>query len=113
MRRLLQTGCILLLLFAQQAALTHLLWHAQRAVAAERLDRTGVQAKRDTGKLHVAALCGLHALLGQVLGAAPCDARLRSERFVTGEAPRRYAREPAPRYFLAPLSRGPPSPLAS
>ena len=38
MRRLLQTGCIVLLLFAQQAALTHLLWHAKRTVVVERFD---------------------------------------------------------------------------
>ena len=81
MRRLLQTGCIVLLLFAQQAALTHLLWHAKRTVVVERFDRGTAQAKRHGGTLDVAALCGFHALLGQVLGAVPCDARPQSQRF--------------------------------
>jgi hypothetical protein len=110
-RRLLQTCCVFLLLFAQQAALTHLLWHAQRTLVVERLDAATAQAKRSTGTPHIAALCSFHALLGQVLGAAPCDARPRTERFVTAETPHRYAREAAHRYFPAPLSRGPPAPL--
>ncbi len=113
MRRLLQSACIFLLLFAQQAALTHVLWHAQRAASIERLDRSTVEAKRPASAPHVAALCGLHALLGQVLGGASCDTQSLGDTYATGEAPQHRARELALQDFLAPLSRGPPSQLVS
>lgn len=113
MRRLLQTCCIFLLLFAQQAALTHLLWHAHRSVSFERLDRSPTETKRYTGTTHLVPLCSFHALLGQVLGAMSCDARSHIERYLTRDAPRRLALELGHRNFLAPLSRGPPFSLVS
>jgi hypothetical protein len=112
-RRLLQTGCIFLLLFAQQVALTHLLWHAQRSARVERIDRSVAETKQPAKAPHLAALCAFHALLGQVLGAASCDARTHERTFSTGEPPQHLARELVHPDFLAPLSRGPPSSLVS
>ena len=105
--------CIFLLLFAQQAALTHVLWHAQRAASIERLNRSTAEAKRPASAPHVAALCALHALLGQVLGGASCDTRSVGDTYVARETAQYRARELALQDFLAPLSRGPPSPLVS
>ena len=112
-RRLLQSACIFLLLFAQQAALTHVLWHALRSAPVQSVERSAPEVKRQTGAPHIAALCGFHALLGQVLGGASGNARGHAETFVTGESPQHHARELAHQDFLAPLSRGPPSHLVS
>jgi hypothetical protein len=101
------------LLFAQQAALTHMLWHAQRDARIERLRHSTAETKRPTKAPHLATLCGLHALFGQVLGGASSDAPAHANRYVTGETPQHYARQLAHQDFLAPLSRGPPSPLVS
>src|SRR3954453_21073441 len=101
-RRFLQTGCIFLLLFAQQAALTHLLWHAQRSARIERLEDSTAEAKRPASAPETAGLCGLHALLGQVLGAASCDPRAQADTRVAGETPQRHARELTHQEFLAP-----------
>lgn len=69
LRRLMQLGCIFLLLFAQQSALTHTLWHAA--------------GSHDSHALHVSvadhdahdhepdaqgALCDYHLALGTLLG---------------------------------------------
>ncbi len=61
-RKLVHYLCILLLLFAQQAAYTHAAWHAGEQ--GERHDRP-----HDTS--FDAKLCDLHGAFAQVLGALP------------------------------------------
>ena len=113
MRRLMQLCCIFLLLFAQQTALTHALWHAQRQLPAGELERTTVHVSHDTGKADVAALCAFDAAVGQVLGGAFSGSHEPPKGSAATEAPHRLARTSPTPYFLAPLSRGPPSPLVS
>jgi hypothetical protein len=61
-RRLVRIFCILALLFAQQAALTHAAWHAgEQAAGHERRHDASFQDK----------LCDLHGAFCQVLGALP------------------------------------------
>ena len=112
MRRLLQLGCIFLLLFAQQTALTHALWHAQQHLPAADLACSTAQATHDTDPLDVAMLCAFDAAVGQVLGAVLPDSPELPQPATTTEAPHLLARTSPPSSFLAPLSRGPPSPLA-
>lgn len=59
-RYVLQVVCVLLLLFAQQAAWVHAAWHAGQ--------RTGTnQGEHDESPQ--GALCSLHVAFGEVLGA--------------------------------------------
>lgn len=95
----------LLLLVAQQGALTHEIWHAAKAGSAE-LTLAGEQKSPDSKKNR---LCDLHSALGSVLGAvstvvaaAPLELGIGAE-FIAVEAP---AASLSP---LAPSSRGPPA----
>jgi hypothetical protein len=61
-RNLVRILCILALLFAQQAALTHAAWHAgEQTAGQERRHDASFQDK----------LCDLHGVFCQVLGALP------------------------------------------
>ena len=91
---------ILLLLFAQQAALTHAAWHASQA--------THAPAHEDGKASFQGGLCDLHHAFGQVLGgvqaaAAPCMPRTAVDDIAPA-----YADAGCIQPFLAPLSRGPP-----
>jgi hypothetical protein len=90
----------LLLLCAQQGAITHQIWHATPGPHAQ-----SEQKAPDSNKNR---LCDLHASLGTVLGAvnavvaaAPLDAS--SQFCFIAAAPSAASVSP-----LAPLSRGPP-----
>ena len=113
LRRLMQLCCIFVLLFAQQAALTHAVWHAHGQAAAGALGHTQADAARDSKVPDVAALCAFDAAYGQVLGAAPCGSHDTCAGCTAD------ARQPHDRHasafqdFLAPLSRGPPASLLS
>lgn len=57
-------------LFAQQAALTHVVWHVQGPSSA--YDQKGVQQERDHSPTPEAArLCAFDAAFGQVLSGGP------------------------------------------
>ena len=89
---------VLAVLLAQQTALAHELWHASGGEAAQ-------DSKSAVGK----KLCGLHDLLGTVLGAigvAKLPLALLSFSDVGFVAARHRAAESRP---LAPQSRGPPA----
>jgi hypothetical protein len=106
-RQMMQLCCVFLLLFAQQSALTHAMWHAFGA-SANYAQKAGA-ASQPAPQPGDAALCAFDAAYGQALGAAlggaPSDvpaplaqaAALHSKySFTTPQ-------------FLAPLSRGPPA----
>jgi hypothetical protein len=108
-----QLGCIFLLLFAQQTALTHALWHAQLQLPAAEVAYSTAAVTHDTGAPDAAVLCAFDAAVGQMLGGAPSSSRIALQPVATTQVPHRLARSSPPSYFPAPLSRGPPSPLAT
>lgn len=71
MRYLLQLTCILALLAAQHGALTHAVWHVYESLPAQ-AQAHGDHEHDDAGdgRSPQADLCGLHLLLGTVLGCA-------------------------------------------
>jgi hypothetical protein len=99
-RRCVHTVCILLLLFAQQAALAHAVWHQRAPSTTENLDvdKTSLQMGE----------CDLHGVFAQVLGGACVNAsdvsvpRLPNSESAESFQPRIKSDLPAHR------SRGPP-----
>lgn len=100
-----------LLLVAQQAAVTHAVWHAHDTLAGRIHD---AELNDDLGHKHdehssEAQFCGFHAAFGQVLGAAAGNAaplavlRLDVERV---SDPQRSFSHVEP---VLPQSRGPPA----
>ena len=104
-----QLGCIFLLLFAQQAALTHAVWHAHQQFPTEHPGSVQVAAVPDDGAAGFSGACAFDAALGQMLGAAPCGNPPPLVALASGDAARsgRYAFVTSE--FLAPRSRGPPA----
>ena len=97
----------LLLLAAQQGALSHQIWHAATAV------HTGVEAVQvpDGGKSIQERLCEFDATLGSVLGALN-GAHLQHDGPPSSHVPVTTRALPEPRLvFLAASSRGPPASL--
>jgi hypothetical protein len=111
MRRSMQLACIFLLLFAQQAAFTHALWHAQRQLPSAHVELSTVYVSQQPRTADVALLCAFDVAVSQVLGGvlSGSDAALHTPAMA--ETPHRLARSAPFSHFPAPLSRGPPSPL--
>lgn len=106
-RALLQLVCALLL-FAQQIALTHAIWHVSHELPAPEQhvhDRDGGHSQ-DT---EAANLCSFDAAFGQVLGGAPITTYVFLAHAAGGASALDPQRASATQRFLAPLSRGPPS----
>jgi hypothetical protein len=104
---LFRLALVALLLFAQQAALTHATWHAHQPLAG---NAHGAGSGDQSGKQpQETQLCGFHLAFGQVLGAASGSdvtfalPALGSERACPG------ARTCACVTHLPPQSRGPPT----
>ena len=100
--------CVLLLLFSQQAALTHAISHVSRDAPAGHGDRVVTAPAHDEHDSGASAVCVFDAAFNQVLGGAAgaCgagdfSAGLHESHAVTTAAFVYCA-------FLAPLSRGPP-----
>ena len=91
MRRALSAFAFVLLLFAQQAALTHAAWHVGEDLAVAHHD--GKEKKSFQG-----SLCDLHGLFNQVLGGAKGAAL----SVVPQDIPAVRFEEPAPPYHRAP-----------
>jgi hypothetical protein len=108
MRRLMQLGCILLLLFAQQAALTHALWHSHAGGSAHVHQDTHADRGHGDRVPDAVNLCAFDAALGQVLGAAPSGHHDRIAAASGAETPVGRQHAPVLQDFLAPHSRGPP-----
>ncbi len=64
-RPVLQLVCVLCLLFSQQAAVSHAIWHANHQSAAQQGSHKNQSAE--------GRLCNLHGLFSQVVGAAPAN----------------------------------------
>jgi hypothetical protein len=100
-RAFLQFVLAALLLFAQQAAVTHAIWHAHGPTPEQHEDN-------GKGSFH-AGSCDWHSAFCQVLGAVPSGSPSHAER----HGPAEQAAAPAlPRVAAlspAPLSRGPPA----
>ena len=98
-RTLLQLACVLLLLFAQQSALTHAAWHAHERHPAQ----------QDSDVSFQGGLCDLHIAFGAVLGganAAPPQHPLpdRLDQHIAQRPPAHAVVTP-----LTPRSRAPPA----
>lgn len=99
-----------LLLVAQQAAVTHAIWHAHDGLAGHVHDTAVVQS----GQSHdddstQAQFCGFHVAFGQVLGMAHGNAAMFAAPVLLvehGPAPDRSCRHIV---FVPPQSRGPPA----
>jgi hypothetical protein len=99
-RSVLQFICTLCLLFAQQAAFTHALWHAHEP-SVQRHDR------HDNSSAH-GELCKLHGLFTQVVGGAPGTiVQLVLEDALNEQSPH-VASAVLSTSLLTPRSRGPP-----
>ena len=104
-----QCLCIALLLFAQQAAFAHAIWHAHQQLPAGHQQQADTRDAQGSPQREASAVCALDAVLGEVLGAAPCGshvARVASGTHAVSNAEHTVA---GVSRFLAPLSRGPPS----
>jgi hypothetical protein len=109
LRLTMQLLCIALLLFAQQAALAHAVWHAHQKIPHGQHEQASAQEPRGSLGREVSAICALDVVLGEVLGAVPCGGhavQLRSDSHSVTASGRSVD---AAFRFLAPLSRGPPS----
>lgn len=100
-RALFRFACILLLLFAQQGALTHAAWHANASSPVQ--NDTHGKASFHGG------LCDLHHAFGQVLGGVHTAASLCPTRTTAADLVKPHSFSAGILSFLAPLSRGPPS----
>jgi len=99
-RVFLQLVLAVLLLFAQQVALTHGLSHAH-SLAPE---------QQDPGKASFqGGSCNLHGVYGQVLGGMPSSPVSHAEPFLSVEQGAALALPCVAALALAPLSRGPPA----
>ena len=99
-RVVLRLACIILLLFAQQSALTHAAWHAKQTAPLE---------QENSGKAVHGGLCDLHHAFSQVLGGvqAAMSVCFVHARAVDLQYPCLYS--PGILALLPPLCRGPPS----
>lgn len=108
MRGLMQLGCILLLLIAQQGALMHRVWHLHDVLHGHAAANDAAQGHDQDGDDPQSGLCQLHFAAGTVLGALDCAAIV-----LALSAPRP---ERAPEFLFSQLapdvpvatSRGPP-----
>jgi hypothetical protein len=102
-RVLLHLGCILLLLFAQQAALTHGAMHTPKQAPAER-------GAGDNGKAAShGGICALHGAFAQVLGGMQTPASLNPEWIgLVAEPVIRALGAARTAQLLTPPSHGPP-----
>ena len=94
-----------LLLFAQHVGLTHAVWHAAHSLETVEQSRGGEAPALP----HASKLCGLDALLGQVLGAGPVITFSFDASAVVDDVPSYGAHALASLPAPAPRSRGPPT----
>jgi hypothetical protein len=102
-----QLCCIFLLVFAQQTALTHAVWHSYTPAAAHAGEALATHP--DQGGYDLVAVCAFDAAFGQVLGAAAERGHRCPHSAVKGETPQSSYRASASRDLLTPSCRGPPS----
>ena len=108
-RLAIQLFCIALLLFAQQAAFAHAIWHAHQQLPAGHQQRADTRDAQGSTQREASAICTLDAVLGEVLGAAPCGSHVAQVLPGTHAVTNAEHAVAGVSRFLAPLSRGPPS----
>jgi hypothetical protein len=111
-RALLPLVCALLL-FAQQMGLSHAIWHAtqQRPVHEQGTDSAQYDDDSSHSSRDASSLCGLDAMLGQVLGGAALAYPTFVAEKPDAHAPLHALVANLTTHTLTPRSRGPPSPL--
>ncbi len=97
----------LLLLCAQQGAVTHEIWHVAKGDAQAQWSATGQQSH--DSKKNQNRLCDLHSALGTVLGAVATLAAPAPLEPCTAFSFLAAASRAASVSLLAPFSRGPPA----
>jgi hypothetical protein len=105
-RALIGVLCAFVLL-AQQAALTHVVWHAASGQSAQ-YDNDGAYERQRAPASDLAALCALDAAFGQILAGGPA---ISPSLFVCVRDSQRtadHSRGIAAADVLTPRSRGPP-----
>lgn len=100
---------IALLLFAQQAALSHAVWHAHGQLPAQQQSLANPAFPNAPAAPDASSLCMFDAAFGQVLGGALVLPHYFLRQVTNGETPLHWQRAVTVPEFLAPLSRGPPS----
>lgn len=104
-RALIQVLCALVL-FAQQAALTHAVWHSAAGEAAQRDDAHAYPHERAPARL--AGLCAYDAVFGQVLGGAFATVAAALPNLPVTQAALHSPHASSAADVLTPRSRGPP-----
>ncbi|HYC46078.1 MAG TPA: hypothetical protein VED01_11420 [Burkholderiales bacterium] len=95
------------MLFAQQAALTHAVWHAAAGSALQQDD--GAYERERAPAPELATLCAFDTAFGQALGAGPAASPLVLHDAAVSRAVRNCSRTSAAADALTPRSRGPPA----
>jgi hypothetical protein len=101
-RAFLQFVLAALLLFAQQAAVTHAIWHAHGPTPEQQQD------SNSKGSFQ-AGSCEWHGAFCQVLGGVPSGSGSHAEQHGSAEQAAAPALPSVATLSLAPLSRGPPA----
>ena len=104
-RALIQVLCAFVLI-AQQAALTHVVWHAAAAQSAQEHDRASEDERVPAPEL--ASLCAFDAAFGQVLGATPAMHFADDFERNASQGALHRSRAYTAADSLTPRSRGPP-----
>ena len=104
-----QLLCIALLLFAQQAAFAHAIWHAHKQLPAGHQQQAHAQDSHGSPQREASSVCALDVVLGEVLGAAPCGGSVTHVSSGTHAVTNAERAVHGVSRFPAPLSRGPPT----
>ena len=109
-RRLFNLACILLLLFAQQAAIAHAIWHAHAHEPPESTSACETACPDGSPSQHdPAPLCAFDIAFSQVLGGASGGTSALVVTDCPADTVTLHLNLPPRARFLAPLSRGPPA----
>ncbi len=95
-------------LFAQQAALTHGVWHAAASQSAQQPHGGSYQNER-TPAPELGALCVFDAAFGQVLGGGPATHQSAYAETTASQRALYHRRAYTAADALTPRSRGPPA----
>ena len=95
-------------LFAQQAALTHGVWHAAASQSAHE-PHGGAHGDERTPATELSSLCVFDAAFGQVLGGAPATHQSACAETTASQRALYHGRAYTAADALTPRSRGPPA----
>ena len=107
-KALIQLLCAFVL-FAQQAALTHGVWHAAASSQSAQQPHGGAYENERTPAPDVSGLCVFDAAFGQVLGGSPATHHSAYAETTASQKALYHCRAHAAADALTPRSRGPPA----